>query len=240
MCLNARFRGPLASRIDASQSAARASVQRQRASVLNRSGMSNHAGYPGGSSAIRKLSRPGFWTIYRDTGNEACRQAGNPRWTLHFRYIRARRVMPEVLTQRRGTIRTGMSYYRPAELDKYDKYTGDLCQGSPQLMHLSPLLVFAVAAVAPAQEPRPGVWGGRNLSEFALPVADYDVYMISELHGVREKRGHPHAVRGETLRASGTARRGSRSATGLRTRRTCICRGKIEYYEFHGALEALT
>ena len=50
----------------------------------------------------------------------------------------------------------------------------------------SSMALFAVAVAAPAQELRPGVWGGRCLSGFPLPVAGYDVYMIGELHGVKE------------------------------------------------------
>ena len=51
---------------------------------------------------------------------------------------------------------------------------------------LRPLLLFAVTVVAPAQELRPGVWGGPDLSAFPLPVSGYDVYLIGETHGVKE------------------------------------------------------
>ena len=50
-------------------------------------------------------------------------------------------------------------------------------------------LLFAVAIAAPAQQLRPGVWTGRDLSAFPLPVSGYDVYMIGELHGVKENVG---------------------------------------------------
>ncbi len=49
-----------------------------------------------------------------------------------------------------------------------------------------PIVLLACAVAGAAQELRPGVWGGRDLSGFPLPVADYDVYMIGELHGVKE------------------------------------------------------
>lgn len=49
-----------------------------------------------------------------------------------------------------------------------------------------PLLLLAGAVGGAAQELRPGVWGGRDLNGFPLPVAGYDVYMIGELHGVKE------------------------------------------------------
>lgn len=46
--------------------------------------------------------------------------------------------------------------------------------------------VFFVAFGGSAQELRPGVWAGRNLSAFPLPISRYDAYMIGELHGVKE------------------------------------------------------
>ncbi len=49
-----------------------------------------------------------------------------------------------------------------------------------------PLLLLAAAVAAPAQELRPGVWGGRDLGAFPVPAAGWEVYMIGELHGVKE------------------------------------------------------
>jgi hypothetical protein len=51
------------------------------------------------------------------------------------------------------------------------------------------LLLFVVVFAGSAQELRPGVWGGRDLGAFPLPVSGYDVYMIGELHGVKETEG---------------------------------------------------
>jgi hypothetical protein len=48
------------------------------------------------------------------------------------------------------------------------------------------LLLFGLAVSGPAQELRPGVWAGRDLSAFPLPVSGYDVYMVGEMHGVKE------------------------------------------------------
>ena len=51
------------------------------------------------------------------------------------------------------------------------------------------LLLFVVAAAIPAQDLRPGVLAGGSLSAFPLPVSGYDVYMVGELHGVKETVG---------------------------------------------------
>lgn len=48
------------------------------------------------------------------------------------------------------------------------------------------LLLFVLAVAGPAQELRLGVWAGRDLSAFPLPVSGYDVYMFGEMHGVKE------------------------------------------------------
>src|SRR5260370_19621606 len=48
------------------------------------------------------------------------------------------------------------------------------------------LLLYVLAVSGPAQELRPGVWAGRDLSAFPLPVSGYDVYMVGEMHGVKE------------------------------------------------------
>jgi hypothetical protein len=48
------------------------------------------------------------------------------------------------------------------------------------------MLLFVLTFAGSAQELHPGVWGGRDLSAFPLPVSGYDVYMIGELHGIRE------------------------------------------------------
>jgi hypothetical protein len=45
---------------------------------------------------------------------------------------------------------------------------------------------FLAAAAATAQSLAPGGWAGRDLSAFPLPVSGYDVYMLGEVHGVRE------------------------------------------------------
>ncbi|MEI9977153.1 MAG: hypothetical protein WDO73_36925 [Ignavibacteriota bacterium] len=57
---------------------------------------------------------------------------------------------------------------------------------APGIPWLASLAMFAVAVAADAQEIRPGVWGGQTLTAFPLPAAGYDVYMIGELHGVKE------------------------------------------------------
>jgi hypothetical protein len=51
------------------------------------------------------------------------------------------------------------------------------------------LWLFVVAFACSAQELPPGAWGGRDLSAFPLPVSGYDVYMVGEVHGVRETEG---------------------------------------------------
>ncbi len=52
------------------------------------------------------------------------------------------------------------------------------------------LLLFAIALAGSAQQAcDPGVWAARDLSAFPLPVSGYDVYMIGELHGVKETEG---------------------------------------------------
>jgi hypothetical protein len=47
-------------------------------------------------------------------------------------------------------------------------------------------LLAGGAQPAPAQELRPGVWPGRDLSALPLPVTGYQVYLLGELHGVKE------------------------------------------------------
>jgi hypothetical protein len=51
------------------------------------------------------------------------------------------------------------------------------------------VLLFVLAFAGSTQELHPGVWGGRDLSAFPLPVTGYDVYMVGELHGVQETEG---------------------------------------------------
>jgi hypothetical protein len=47
-------------------------------------------------------------------------------------------------------------------------------------------LALVLGGAGLAQELHSGVWGGRDLSTFPLPVSGYDVYMVGELHGVKE------------------------------------------------------
>jgi hypothetical protein len=51
------------------------------------------------------------------------------------------------------------------------------------------LLFFVVTAAGHAQELRPGLWAGRDLSRLPLPVSEYEVYMVGEMHGVKETEG---------------------------------------------------
>jgi hypothetical protein len=48
------------------------------------------------------------------------------------------------------------------------------------------ILLVVLTVAGPAQELRPGVWAGSDLSAFPLPVSGYDVYMFGEMHGVKE------------------------------------------------------
>ena len=47
-------------------------------------------------------------------------------------------------------------------------------------------LLLATAASSQVQELYPGVWAGRDLSALPLPVSGYEVYLLGEMHGVRE------------------------------------------------------
>jgi hypothetical protein len=51
------------------------------------------------------------------------------------------------------------------------------------------LLLFALPFAGSSQQLRPGVLAGNDLSAFPLPVSGYDVYMIGELHGVKQTEG---------------------------------------------------
>jgi len=48
------------------------------------------------------------------------------------------------------------------------------------------LLSLVVAAFGPVPELRPGVWADRDLTALPLPVSGYQVYLLGELHGVKE------------------------------------------------------
>jgi hypothetical protein len=48
------------------------------------------------------------------------------------------------------------------------------------------MFLFVGAAAGPVQELRPGLWAGRDLSALPLPVSGYEVYLLGELHGVKE------------------------------------------------------
>ena len=48
------------------------------------------------------------------------------------------------------------------------------------------VLLTAGAQTASAQEIRPGVWAGRDLSTMPVPASGYDVYLLGEMHGIRE------------------------------------------------------
>jgi hypothetical protein len=54
-----------------------------------------------------------------------------------------------------------------------------------KIRRLASLGVLAALGAA-ALELRPGVWASRDVSALPLPVSGYDLYMIGELHGVRE------------------------------------------------------
>jgi hypothetical protein len=51
------------------------------------------------------------------------------------------------------------------------------------------LLLFVILVAAPAQELSPGVWASSDISALPLPISGYDVYMVGELHGVKETEG---------------------------------------------------
>ena len=51
------------------------------------------------------------------------------------------------------------------------------------------LLLLAGAAAGPRTELQPGVWAGRDVNTLPLPVSGYQVYLLGEIHGVREIEG---------------------------------------------------
>ena len=51
------------------------------------------------------------------------------------------------------------------------------------------LFLLAAALAGPAQEIRPGVWAGRDLGALPLPASGYEVYLLGEMHGVKETEG---------------------------------------------------
>lgn len=48
------------------------------------------------------------------------------------------------------------------------------------------LSLLAAGASGPLPELHPGVWAGRDVSALPLPVSGYQVYLVGELHGVKE------------------------------------------------------
>jgi hypothetical protein len=51
------------------------------------------------------------------------------------------------------------------------------------------LLLLALAATGQAQELYPGVWAAHDLSMLPLPISGYQVYLLGEMHGVKETEG---------------------------------------------------
>ena len=47
-------------------------------------------------------------------------------------------------------------------------------------------LLLATATAGSAQELRPGVWAANDASALPLPLSGYQVYLIGEMHGVKE------------------------------------------------------
>jgi hypothetical protein len=51
------------------------------------------------------------------------------------------------------------------------------------------LLLFAGAAAGSGTELQPGVWASRDVSTLPLPISGYQVYLLGEMHGVKEIEG---------------------------------------------------
>jgi hypothetical protein len=62
-------------------------------------------------------------------------------------------------------------------------------------------ILLATATAGSAQEPRPGVWAVNDASALPLPVSGYRVYLMGEMHGVKENA----AIFGQYLSKLNTA-----------------------------------
>jgi hypothetical protein len=76
----------------------------------------------------------------------------------------------------------------------------------PRLRRLTRLtwlwpLLLATATAGSAQELRPGVWAANDASALPLPVSGYQVYLMGEMHGVKENA----AIFGQYLSKLNTA-----------------------------------